>query len=101
VALDTVKQLEAQLMMRNYEGFLKWRARPGAGRAGAEPHPPRPAREREGNSRGAPPGGLPAPVLRDGGHPACRRQGRDRGRQAGQGVHGPRRARAGRPHLQG
>ncbi|MGH2983326.1 MAG: preprotein translocase subunit SecY, partial [Solirubrobacterales bacterium] len=23
VALDTVKQLEAQLMMRNYEGFLK------------------------------------------------------------------------------
>ena len=23
VALDTMKQLEAQLMMRNYEGFLK------------------------------------------------------------------------------
>ena len=23
VALETVKQLEAQLMMRNYEGFLK------------------------------------------------------------------------------
>ena len=23
VALDTVKQLESQLMMRNYEGFLK------------------------------------------------------------------------------
>ena len=23
VALDTVKQLEAQLMMRDYEGFLK------------------------------------------------------------------------------
>ena len=23
VALDTVKQLEAQLMMRNYEGFMK------------------------------------------------------------------------------
>lgn len=23
VALDTVKQIEAQLMMRNYEGFLK------------------------------------------------------------------------------
>jgi preprotein translocase subunit SecY len=27
VALDTVKQLEAQLMMRNYEGFLKYGAR--------------------------------------------------------------------------
>ncbi len=27
VALDTMKQLEAQLMMRNYEGFLK-RPRP-------------------------------------------------------------------------
>jgi preprotein translocase subunit SecY len=23
VALDTMKQLEAQLMMRNYDGFLK------------------------------------------------------------------------------
>jgi len=23
VALDTMKQLEAQLMMRNYEGFLR------------------------------------------------------------------------------
>src|SRR6202022_4420316 len=32
VALDTMKQLEAQLMMRNYEGFLKYPGRmPGCG----------------------------------------------------------------------
>jgi preprotein translocase subunit SecY len=27
VSLDTVRQLESQLMMRNYEGFLKRRQR--------------------------------------------------------------------------
>ena len=39
VALDTMRQLEAQLMMRNYEGFLKiepWRGPPEVGGRSAE-----------------------------------------------------------------
>ena len=40
VALDTMKQLEAQLMMRNYEGFLK-SARPGLAPGGPNEARPR------------------------------------------------------------
>ena len=56
VPLDTMKQLEAQLMMRNYEGFLR-RCRPWrpVGRRAclqperAQPRPARPARRRQGH----------------------------------------------------
>ena len=37
VALDTMKQLEAQLMMRNYEGFLKYGPLPVDGRGASQP----------------------------------------------------------------
>src|SRR4029078_8218383 len=60
VALDTMKQLEAQLMMRNYEGFLKW----AAPLERAHPHPPRQARGRQGHPGAAPEGRLRAPLHR-------------------------------------
>ena len=84
VALDTVKQLEAQLMMRNYEGFLKYEL---------EPRPSRAAGQRQGHPGRAAAGRPPASLLRDRRHPARRGARGDRARQDREGVHGPRRPR--------
>ena len=55
VAMDTVQQVESQLIMRHYDGFMKKMRRvsgtQGARPAdGAEPHHARPARGREGHA---------------------------------------------------
>ena len=51
VALDTMKQLEAQLMMRNYEGFLEVTS--GAPPERTEPHSARSPRRRQRHAGGA------------------------------------------------
>ncbi|CAA9505163.1 MAG: Adenylate kinase, partial [uncultured Solirubrobacteraceae bacterium] len=64
---------------------------------GAQPHPARTAGRRQGHPGRPVARRLRPPVPRDGGHAARPRQAADRARQAGEGLHGRRRARPRRP----
>ena len=100
VALDTMKQLEAQLMMRNYEGFLKLSgAVSGTSlRERAEPHPPRPPGGGQGHAGRAAARGLPPALHRHRRHAARGGKRRHRAGPAGQAYMDGGRARPRRRH---